>query len=65
MNDNGLQIGYSQFFKISNLNAPGKIEISDKQNNTVIEIRIQKIVIPWEGTIDFIPGKQYEKIHLL
>jgi hypothetical protein len=64
-NDNGIDIKYGDFFKVNNMNAPGIITISDSQNNTVIEIRIQKITIPWEGTIDFIPGKQYEKIHLL
>jgi hypothetical protein len=64
-NENGIVISYNEFFKVNDLNAPGLIRISDSQNNTVIEIRIQRITIPWEGTIDFIPGKQFEKIHLL
>ena len=42
-----------------------ELNISEKQTNTRIEIKILKIVIPWEGSIEFIPGKQYEKIHLL
>jgi hypothetical protein len=64
-NVNGLQIRYSEFFKINGLNTPGRIEISDKLDNTVIQIMIEKIIIPWEGSIEFIPGKQYEKIPLL
>jgi hypothetical protein len=63
--DNGIEIKYSEFFRVNNLNAPGIIKISDTQSKTVIEIRIQKITIPWDGTIEFIPGKQYEIIHLL
>lgn len=64
MRDSGIEIKYSEFFTVNNINIPGLIEISDNQNKTVIEIRIQKIVLPWEGTIEFIPGKQYEKIYL-
>jgi hypothetical protein len=64
-NSNGLRIEYSDFFRSGKINVPGKIRISEKKNNTIIEIRILKIVIPWEGSIEFIPGKQYEKIHLL
>jgi hypothetical protein len=60
-----LKIVYSDFFSISGINTPGLINISDTLIDTIIEIRIQKIIIPWDGTIDFIPGKQYEKIRLL
>ena len=60
-----LNIEYDDFFMINGINSPGKIKISDSQSDTTIEIRIQKIIIPWDGTIDFIPGKQYEKIRLL
>ncbi|MBK7711219.1 MAG: hypothetical protein IPJ37_09925 [Bacteroidales bacterium] len=63
--ESNLQIEYSDFFRIDNIYTPGRIEISDIQHNTVIEIKIQRIIIPWEGSIEFIPGKQYEKINLL
>lgn len=62
---NGLEIRYDNFFNSGGVNIPGRIQISEKQNNTEIEIRIEKITIPWSGTIEFIPGKQYEKIPLL
>jgi hypothetical protein len=62
--DDSLEIRYTEFLKASGINIPGRIEIIEKQSNTVIEIRIQKIVSPWDGGIDFIPGKQYDKIHL-
>jgi hypothetical protein len=63
--ENDIELSYGEFFKINDLFTPGLIEISDKLNHTIIEIRILKITIPWEGTIEFIPGKQYQKIHLL
>jgi hypothetical protein len=64
-NSTDLKIEYSSFFRSGGINIPGRIDISEKQNGTRIEIEIQKIVIPWEGSIEFIPGRQYEKIHLL
>jgi hypothetical protein len=64
-NSIGLKIEYSSFFESGGINIPGRIDISEKQNGTRIEIKILKIVIPWEGSIEFIPGRQYEKIHLL
>jgi hypothetical protein len=63
-NSGGLKIKYSNFFKSNRINIPGNIEINDGQGDTIIEITILKIIFPWEGTIEFIPGRQYEKIHL-
>lgn len=63
--DHTIEINYSEFFLVNNINIPGKIEISDKLDKLSIEISIKKITFPWEGEIDFMPGKQYEKIHLL
>jgi hypothetical protein len=60
-----LQIRYSDFLKTGEAFTPGKIEISDSQNKMRIEIKIDKIESPWEGTIQFVPGNKYEKIHLL
>lgn len=60
-----LQIKYFDFVKANNIYTPGKIVITEKESNTTIEIKIQKITSPWEGNIEFIPGKQYEKIRLL
>ena len=63
--DNSLEIKYSEFFRANSINSPGKVDIIEGQSNTTIEIKIQNIISPWEGVIDFIPGKEYEKIHLL
>lgn len=63
-NVSGLSIKYGDFFNVNSINIPEKIEIAEGQRSTVIEIKIEKIIIPWDGKIEFIPGKQYEKIHL-
>lgn len=63
--ENSIKIKYSQFFKTNTINAPGRIEVVEKQSNTTIEIKIVKILSPWEGSIEFIPGKQYETINFL
>lgn len=60
-----LKIRYSEFFRANEVNTPGRIEISEEKSNTTIEIRILKILSPWEGKIEFVPGKQYQKIPLL
>lgn len=63
-NENVLEFRYSNFLYINNIYIPGKIEITENKSNTKIEIKIQKFISPWEGKIEFIPGKQYEKIYL-
>jgi hypothetical protein len=65
MNQSALEIRYGEFLKANEIIIPGKIEISEKQSNIIIEIKIQKVITPWEGKIEFIPGRQFKKIHLL
>jgi hypothetical protein len=59
------QIRYDDFIKNGEISTPQIIEISDGQSKSLIEIKIDKIESPWEGKIQFIPGSNYEKIHLL
>lgn len=65
INGGKLQIRYSNFLRTGKAFTPWKIEVSDSLSKTTIEINIDKIESPWEGTIQFIPGSQYEQIHLL
>ena len=65
INGGKLQIRYSNFLRTGEAFTPWKIEVSDSLSKTTIEINIDKIESPWEGTIQFIPGSQYEQIHLL
>jgi hypothetical protein len=63
--ENGMEIAYNEFFRQDGLTVPGKIEISDIHKRSVIELTIKRVELQWEGEIEFIPGKQYEIIHLL
>lgn len=60
-----IEIKYSKFINSSNLLMPGAIEIIDSQRNIKLKIRIVKIQQPWNGKLEFIPGKDYEIIDLL
>jgi len=60
-----IQIRFSDFIRTGRKYVPGSIEIRETLSNSMIGIRIQKITIPWRGPLEFIPGKQYNKLPLL
>ena len=49
---------------MGNLIYPGNIKISDYGGGQSIDIRVGKVESPWQGTVLFIPGNQYDKIQL-
>lgn len=65
LNEEGIEIQYSDFFKNGNVLSPGKIEIKDFQRETTVGIKIQKRESQWNGKIEFVPGNRYELIRLL
>jgi hypothetical protein len=64
LNRVGIVILYSDYFKHSAGFMPGLIQMNDPQRKIKIKIRIRKMESPWDGRIDFIPGKQYEILQL-
>lgn len=60
-----IEIKYDNFINRGNLLMPETIEIVDYQRNIKLKIRVVKIQQPWNGKIDFMPGKEYEIIELL
>jgi hypothetical protein len=59
------EIKFDQFLNTGGISIPKYIEMHHNQTNTTIKIKIIKIEIPWSGNIDFIPGRDYEKMELL
>ena len=55
-----IEVIYSKFGK-EGKHIPENIEINDVNERNNIKIKILKIVIPWQGEVDFIPGKGYIK----
>lgn len=55
---------YNKFKKATDINYPGYIEFSDKNRETIIRIKIDRIEFGGEVKTDFIPGNNYEKILL-
>jgi len=47
-------------FRRDKLKIPANIEINNKQRNISAKIRIDRITAPWDGEIEFIPGKGYK-----
>lgn len=56
-------VKYSQFQKSGALNLPSEVQISGRNNEASITLKIAKIE-PWEGKIEFIPGNRYQKVEL-
>jgi hypothetical protein len=63
-NQTSVEIKYEKFINRSGILVPAEIEIGDYNTSTKIGIRINKMETPWNGIIDFIPGKGYELIEL-
>jgi Domain of unknown function (DUF4292) len=55
-----IEIIYSKFKK-EGKHIPENIEYNDVNEGINIKIRILKIIIPWDGEVEFIPGKGYIK----
>jgi hypothetical protein len=51
---------FNKYKRIGSIKVPKKIEINDSIRNVKIFIRIEKIKIPWNGEIEFVPGRGYE-----
>jgi hypothetical protein len=56
---------YDQFSNTGSISFPKYIEMRQNETNTTIKIKILKIETPWTGNIEFVPGKDYEKMELL
>jgi hypothetical protein len=61
----GIEFKYDNFIKSGNIIIPIKIELKEAQYNIAIKINIVKIELPWNGKIEFVPGRNYEIIELL
>lgn len=57
-----LEFEFNKFKNISDRIVPANIKISYEEY--VVEIKIGRIEIPWEDTVEFIPGNKYELIRL-
>lgn len=64
-NGEKLNMEYGKFQVQNGISIPGLINVVDNQHNIKIKLRISKVTVPWDGVVEFIPGRQYEKIHLL
>lgn len=59
-----ISVWYDNFIRTGNFVFPGRIEAEDIGNKARIIAEIRNIEIPWEGKIEFIPGKGYRPMLL-
>jgi hypothetical protein len=59
-----LEIRFSEFRKDKNITYPERIKVVNTKKKESVEIKVVKINVPWNGNIEFIPGKNYEMIQL-
>lgn len=62
-NQGAMIFKFSKFVKIGSVSYPSDIIITYRE--MVINIKIDRFETPWDGSIDFVPGKNYELIELL
>jgi len=63
-NKDGIVLTFKDFIKNNGVKYPERIEVVDNINRTEIKVYIERIEIPFTGTIEFIPGKNYEMVKL-
>lgn len=63
--EGAFEIQYGDFIKSDKIVIPGRIELKDVQRMMTIVIKIKKLVFPWDGDVELIPGNKYETIELL
>lgn len=63
-NGNENVISFIDFEKEQSVTFPKSIKITNNRSGMVIIVKIDKIEVPWNDVIEFIPGNNYEKKEL-
>lgn len=58
------EIKFDKFISAGNNLTPSEIEIKDIKSGEVAGLKIDKIIKPWDGSVEFIPGTNYDLIEL-
>jgi hypothetical protein len=58
------EISFGNFITAGNFLTPSEIEIKDMKSGEVAGLKIDKIIKPWDGSVEFIPGSNYDLIEL-
>ncbi len=64
INEKEIELNFSKFVGIGDIIIPSKISIKYYKINSEINIKIDKVMYPWKGEIQFIPGNKYEILEL-
>jgi hypothetical protein len=64
LNEKEIDINFSKFIKVEQKIIASRILVKYYKNNYEVNIKIDKIICPWDGKVEFIPGKKYEVLEL-
>lgn len=59
-----ISLKFNKYFILNNIMIPGTVGFRAGKYNTAVNIKISKVEYPWDGNVNFIPGKGYELIEL-
>lgn len=58
------EIHFDKFITAGSKLTPSEIEVKDVKSGEVAGLKIEKILKPWDGEVEFIPGSNYDLIEL-
>lgn len=58
------ELSYGNYIKSGHVLTPSLIKYTHNSSGSSVQIKIDRLIVPWDGTIEFIPGNRYEKIQL-
>jgi hypothetical protein len=64
LNEKEIELNFSKFIRVDKKIVASKIAAKYYKKDYEINIKIGKIIYPWDGKVEFIPGKRYEAVEL-
>ncbi len=64
LNTGNITLKYSNFKNMDGIPVPQKIDMIDDLSSMTVNMEIEKAEIGWNGEIKFVPGNDYEVVHL-
>lgn len=58
------EIMYGNFEKNGGKLSPSEITLNHKESGSTLHLKFEKVEIPWEGAIEFVPGNKYDRVEL-
>lgn len=64
MNEKEIEFNFSRFIKVQETIMASRILVRYYRDDFKMNVKIDKIIFPWDGKAEFIPGKKFERLEL-